>query len=248
MRNLEEAAHYSVDLVAGTFESLKAEEPNSVLDLGCGVGSSMFYLSDRWRESRFDGVTLSGKQATAGADFTSELGLSDRVKVWKGSFLNLPELPNRSYDLIYAIEAFIHGTDPIKFFEEAAKVAKPEGVLILVDDFPESDPDLLTGSDKKWAYVFQKGWLANTIEPISKLKQIASESGWQFHSTKDLTPLVDMNRPRDKAISLAVNLFEPLMGKNAYLNSLRGGHALQVLTNRGLLKYRIVVFTLGLTR
>src|SRR5262249_40033226 len=84
--------------------------PIHVLDLGCGVGSSVAYLASE-RPIRATGVTLSGVQAARARERIEALRLDERVEIIEGSYLELPEsLPPAA--LAFSLEAFIHGPDP----------------------------------------------------------------------------------------------------------------------------------------
>ena len=81
--------------------------PPHVVDLGCGVGSSLCYLAERL-PLRGTGVTLSPDQARRGEQIIRDAGLSDRVRCVEGDYLQLPDAEDTA-DLAYAIESFVHG-------------------------------------------------------------------------------------------------------------------------------------------
>ena len=74
-----------------------------VVDLGCGVGSSLMWLAER---AQFDGLglTLSGVQAQHFEQEIARRGLSDRLRCFTGSFVTPPPEVSE-VDLAFAIEA-----------------------------------------------------------------------------------------------------------------------------------------------
>jgi cyclopropane fatty-acyl-phospholipid synthase-like methyltransferase len=89
VKSQAEAVNYANQLIANQLQELEA--PQQVMDLGCGVGSALFYLAERSDENiRFSGVTISATQAEIGQRRAAELGLADRCQVLQGDFLDLP--------------------------------------------------------------------------------------------------------------------------------------------------------------
>lgn len=91
-------------------------EPPHVVDLGCGVGGSLCYLAGRL-PIRATGITLSPVQARLAADRVRAAGLADRVTCIEGDYTRLPGGVAPA-DLAFAIESFVHGPSPARFFTE----------------------------------------------------------------------------------------------------------------------------------
>jgi len=117
----EQAFHYVDDQIAALVG--QGDTPLSaahVVDLGCGVGASLCYLAERL-PIRGTGVTLSPAQAVMAGQFIAEAGLSERVECFEGDYTNLPPAIEPA-DLAYAIESFVHGPAPERFFEQSHRV------------------------------------------------------------------------------------------------------------------------------
>jgi len=208
-----------------------------VLDLGCGVGASMIYLATE-APIRATGITLSGLQAARARERIAECGLSERVTCLEGSYLELPSsVPPAA--LAFSIEAFIHGPDPAAFFEAAARYVMPGGMLLVFDDFlSERAAGRLAPRDARVLNEVREGWLANSLVTVRQASELASQAGFALESNEDLTPRLELGRPRDHAIAalVAVGRFLPLRGYR--FRSLLGGNALQTGLRSGLLEFR----------
>ena len=208
-----------------------------VVDLGCGVGASLCRLAERL-DIRGTGVTLSPVQARLAERRIAESGLSDRVRCIEGDFCDLPSACEIA-DLVYAIESFVHGTDPTRFFALCAQIIRPDGFLIICDDVRR--PSAGRAADRT-VERFCRGWHINSLLHRSELQQLASAAGFEHLSTIDLTPYLELSRPRDKAIALLVGLVGWVQAISDRLDYLVGGSALQTCLSRRWVGYELAVF------
>ncbi|HTQ07630.1 MAG TPA: methyltransferase domain-containing protein [Polyangiaceae bacterium] len=215
--------------------------PLHVLDLGCGVGSSVVYLATA-RPIHATGVTLSGVQAARARERVEALGLDARVEILEASYLELPEtLPPAA--LAFSLEAFIHGPDPAAFFASAAARVAPDGALVICDDFLGSRAERpLTPRDERFLRDVREGWLANSLVTVSRALELAGAAGFRLERNLDLSARLDLERPRDRAIAVLVALGRHLPLDGYWFRSLRGGHALQQALKRKLLEFRCLVW------
>jgi cyclopropane fatty-acyl-phospholipid synthase-like methyltransferase len=233
----DEAVHTQHHLILDLLR--KKVEHGTVIDLGCGVGESMIYLAKQTEDITFHGITLSERQAKIGTKRIAKQLLSQRVEVIAGSFLALPVHFNQ-IDMAYAIESLIHADDASQFFEQAAKVLKPGGHLIVIDDFLLKKPD--TKKTEKIAYLLKKGWLANSLYTTKELHGLARKAGFIYESHKDLSAMLWLNRPVDKLIRIISPVARLLMGASQYARFLVGGDARQRAYQYKMLEYAMLVF------
>ena len=234
---LEEAIHSQHEII---LRHMRTSESNSVLDLGCGVGASLAYLAGQETVSvKFTGITLSESQATTGQQLIDSSGLSKRVEILQGSYLELPESIS-SVQLAFAIESFIHTPDPNAFFNEVTRVLEPGALLIIFDDFLTRPPE--SAEERRIIRDFEQGWKANTLLSSDVMKSTAQQSGLQCISGMDHTASLKYWRLRDKLVSLSIPIVRTLSSYSNYCTFLVGGDARQQALRKGLIGYREFVF------
>jgi cyclopropane fatty-acyl-phospholipid synthase-like methyltransferase len=239
VKSLAEAMHYSDELIAREIE--RCPYPvNRVLDLGCGVGGSIFYLVRRLSRVRsFTGISLSPLQIKSARQRIPETQ-KKRIHFEEGCFLQLPADRFKA-DYSYSIEAFTHCPDPDIFFAVQAGLLPLGGRLAIVDDCL-SDEIRLSSRHIRLLGIYRRNWLLPGLRGLTALKSLAEEKGFRLIKNRNLTPYLRLGRPRDRAISLLVKILGPLMLRDTYLMSLLGGDARQKCYLQGLIHYRLLVF------
>jgi len=235
----EQAFHYVDDLIADRARSLAAASsaPLHLVDLGCGVGATLCYLAEHLPNVRGRGVTLSPLQARIAAGRIRGAGLAGRVTCVEADYTNLPA-GLAPADLAYAIESFVHGPSPARFFAECRRLVRPGGLLVLVDDFRRSTagPEASRAIDR-----FCRGWRINTLLDPNELRALAQEAGFAHESTTDLTSMLEIRRVRDRAIDALAALLGWLRMDEGRFGYLVGGSALQQCLARGWIGYDVTV-------
>jgi tocopherol O-methyltransferase len=101
-----------------------------ILDIGCGIGGSSFFLEKNYGAS-VTGISTSPVQ----------IGMANRAALARrmnATFLLMDaealELPQR-FDVLWSIESISHYQDPASFFAGAVKLLKPGGTFAVTDFF-----------------------------------------------------------------------------------------------------------------
>jgi SAM-dependent methyltransferase len=230
-----DAFHYVDELV------LRALPPGRpvVVDLGCGTGSSLLHLAGR-ADLVAEGITISPVQAGLAARRIEAAGASVRCR--EGDFLAVPDDLAGRADLVFSIEAFVHGPDPAGYFREAARTLRPGGRLLVCDDFLATTAP---GRAGRRLAEFRTGWRIGSLLTPEHARVLAAEHGLVPAGDLDLTPYLELRRPRDRWISLLVAAGRPLRRHGDYWQSLAGGDALQWCLVRGVLQHRLLTFELA---
>lgn len=239
--DLTGAVHYVHRCILEVLEEKAIDRP-TVVDLGCGIGSSMAYLGQIF-PATYHGVTLSEVQAQLGGAQMKALGQEDRIQVYQGNYLDLPpEIP--PFHLAYAIEAFVHGPDPGRFFQHTACRAAPGAHLVLCDDMLSDVPPPERRADEAHEKIasFKQGWRVASLLSLEQMTVLAAAHGWVLEKEMDFTPFLRLRRVRDQWIDVGLRLLGPVGKKHPYLMALRGGRAKQYCLHEGWIRYRFVVF------
>lgn len=237
--NRAQAFHYVEDRIADVIQRLPtaAGRPLHVVDLGCGVAGSACYLAARL-PVRVTGITISPVQARLAETRIRAAGLSDRVVCLEGDYNDQPPSVGMA-DLAYAIESFVHGPSPDRFFAECRQLLRPGGVLVICDDFrrPATDPRAARAIDR-----FCRGWHVNTLLDRDALQTLARNHGFAHDATVDLSPDLELGRTRDRVLNAVLPLLNRLPLNAGRFDYLSGGSALQECLARGWVAYEMVTF------
>lgn len=233
-----EAADHAHALVLDELDQLGSDARRAI-DLGCGVGAAARYLARR-REVEVLGVTISPAQAGLAQRFTHRAGpLRGTVCFRVADFTALPRetgFEPAGFDLAFAVESFVHADPAAAFLAEAARLLRPGGVLVVIDDVRTGAPSDPRLDD------FVTGWQVASLLSVPELHELAAAAGLRLVASRDLSALQRLGRPRDRLVHLAQPLLRRIRGRSAWAASMVGGHALQACHRAGLLEYRLLRF------
>jgi MPBQ/MSBQ methyltransferase len=114
-------------------ELAKLRASDLVLDVGCGLGGTARYLSDKFK-CNVVGIDLTEEYISIGKKLTEFVGLSDRVELRHGSALKIPYEDER-FDIVWTEHVQMNIADKHRFYSEIARVLKPAGRLLFHDIF-----------------------------------------------------------------------------------------------------------------
>jgi cyclopropane fatty-acyl-phospholipid synthase-like methyltransferase len=237
-RTQDEAFHYVDDEIAALVRRIETPVADThVVDLGCGVGASLCYLAGRL-PIRGTGITLSHAQAVMARQVIAAAGLTERVECLEGDYCDLPPTL-RPAELAFAIESFVHGPEPDRFFEQCHRLLNTRGLLVICDDVRTNTAPAVSSPAME---EFTRGWHINTLVDRDTMIAMARNAGFEHLSATDLTPMLDIDRARDRAIAIAVALLKRLPFTGERYDYVFGGDALQKCLARGWIRYELNVF------
>lgn len=254
VRTTEEAAGYVNRLVADRVVEICATPSPTVLDMGCGVGGTLFHLGRTLPESRLHGITISDTQCRMARRLADERGLGARCDFHLGDFESASL--DVSADVIIAVESLVHGSSPESVLCWAAAHLQPGGHVIVVDDFiadgardgaADGAPDVdRVAGQRRVLTDFRTGWRAPAVCTVDRMRAAAEAAGLGLISDDDLTPLIRLGRPRDRAIALVSPVLRATgLGRFPFVGNMVGGNALQTGLRTGLFEYRMLVLRNG---
>ncbi len=236
--SLEEASNYSNQLVFRELEEMNIDRPQ-ILDLGCGVGSSVFYIANHSAKANLTGISISPTQIQLANQQRKKLEFEDRCTFKEADFQQLPSL--EPVDMAYAIEAFVHSPNPSGFFEQVSKKLKSGGKLVLIDDF-RSSRIKISKTHQQNIQDFQEGWIAGGLITVGEAAALAKKVGLTLSKEQHLTPLMRIGRPRDKLFGILIFFFRKWMKKSTYFKMIVGGYAKQQCLKQNIINYNLLVF------
>jgi ubiquinone/menaquinone biosynthesis C-methylase UbiE len=166
--------HHDISDRTAELALLAHPHPTRLLDVGCGTGYLLRSLAGRDPDAeQLDGVDPSPSMvgvATASAD-------DNRLRFSLGVAEHLP-YPDGTFDLVVSTTSFDHWSDQRAGLGECARVLRPGGTLVLVDQFSGwLTPTLLVGRRGK----------ARTKQRANRLLRSA---GFESHAWHDLYAVI----------------------------------------------------------
>lgn len=234
-----EALHFVDELILRSLPPDVARP--AVVDLGCGLGASLLYLAGR-TEITGEGITISSVQAERATRRIAEVGAADRVRCRQGNYLSVPNDLAGTADLTFSIEAFLHGPDANGYFREAARTLRPGGRLVVCDDFLAESATSAPPRVARRLKEFRTGWRIGSLLTVDQVRDLAAAHALTLVGDLDLTPHLELRRPRDRWVSLLVTVGRPFRLRGDYWQSLLGGDAVQWCLVHGALQYRVLQF------
>ena len=129
-----EAAQHTNEIMAA---AVSLAPGMRVLDLGCGYGSTARYLAAKFGCS-VTGTNISRKELDLARTRSKQAGLDQLLAFQYGDFHRL-DFPDRSYDVVWSQEAFLHAVDKAAVLSEVRRVLKPGGTLVFTDILVRKD-------------------------------------------------------------------------------------------------------------
>ena len=154
-----------------------------VLDAGCGIGGSSRWLA-RELGAHVIGVTLHEAQYEIAELRSRKEGLDHATEFRVADFCSTG-LPDESVDVVWAIEAVSHTDKKGEFFDEAMRVLKPGGRLVMADGFRGRLPRA------NWESSMLRHWLeAWALTPLAQedaMTAHATDAGFEAVDVTDVS-------------------------------------------------------------
>lgn len=123
--------HHQISERTASLAVATVPTPNRVLDLGCGTGYLLRMLAGRYPDAeRLVGIDAAPEMvraataATRDGRLTFSVGVAEQIGH-----------PDDTFDLIVSTTSFDHWSDQQAGLDECARVLRPGGRLVLVDQF-----------------------------------------------------------------------------------------------------------------
>jgi cyclopropane fatty-acyl-phospholipid synthase-like methyltransferase len=164
-------------------DRVQLEPGERVLDAGCGVGGSSLWLA---KERGVDvvGITLAARQVNKARGYAARRGLTHRVQFKVADFTAMP-FPDASFDVVWAVESLCHAPRKADFYQEAARVLRPGGRVVVADFLRAGRPLDTTG--ERLLHEWLTGWAVPDIDTPGEHTDHLAAAGFVDTRLDDVT-------------------------------------------------------------
>lgn len=203
-QNLEDALRHENEVLA---KDAKIQRTDRVLDAGCGVGGSAIYLA-KTIGCEVVGITLSAHQVKMAEDNAFKHGVGG-LSTFKVMDFSKTEFEDASFDVVWGLESVCHAPDKQKFVNEAFRLLKPGGRLIVADGFSKARRDL-HGTEQKRMARWLRGWGVERLAGVDAFFNYLKEAGYGAISYRNVTRNVVPSSKRLFLISFPATVLSTL--------------------------------------
>ena len=175
-----------------------------VLDAGCGVGGSAIWLAENISGTSVDGVNINAMQIAIANTHARQRDVQSRVQFHVADFAQTG-FADQTFDVVWALESMCYTDDKKRFLEEACRLLKPGGRLVIADGFLTRDD--LSSKERKIVERWCRGWAIPNVLTVRRFQQQLGEAGFRKVQFRDVTQHVT---PSSRRIYVASLLFYPL--------------------------------------
>ncbi|MDA8263318.1 MAG: methyltransferase domain-containing protein [Actinomycetota bacterium] len=171
-----------------------------VVDAGCGVGGAARWLATN-RGARVLGYSIVPEQVEEAGRRSREIG---DVRFYVADYRDLP-LPDESADIVWALESSCYSRPKTDFLDEAFRVLRPHGRLIVADFYRGRQPG--DASEEALVRAWEESWSMPQLQTQDELLDDLTRWGATYVWNRDITPNV---LPSARRLYRLGRVFSPL--------------------------------------
>lgn len=154
-------------------EAAAIKPADRVLDAGCGVGGSSIFIA-RTVGSKVTGITLSERQVEQ-AGINARKNKVESLADFQVMNYSMTSFPDASFDVVWGCESICYADDKDKFIQEAYRLLKPGGRLVVADGFVPDFENNRNPVIRNWL----EGWQVNFLETPERFESFMKQAGFQ---------------------------------------------------------------------
>lgn len=154
-----------------------------VLDAGCGVGGPATWLAAE-RGAEVVGVNVTPMHLDRARRLAEERGVADDCEFREDDFTELATVADDAVDVVWGVEAVCYAEDKREFVEQAARVLRDGGRLVVADGFAvERD---LSARDRRLMRKWLDGWKVPNLAHLDDFQAHLREFGFADVTARDV--------------------------------------------------------------
>jgi tocopherol O-methyltransferase len=168
-----------------------ANPPQTILDVGCGIGGSSLYLAQKFG-AKVTGITLSPVQADRAKERARYIGMQEKATFQVANALDMP-FDDNSFDLLWSLESGEHMPDKAKFLQECYRVLKPGGKMIFVTwcHRPTTAANPLNSEERKLLQDIYRVYCLPYVISLPEYTEIVEQCGFKNLQVDDWSAAVE---------------------------------------------------------
>jgi len=164
-------------------EQANITQHDRVLDAGCGIGGSVLWLA-KYKNAGVVGISISARQIEKAKTLAKQAKVDHLVSFSVIDYL-VTGFPKESFDVVWAIESVCHAERKEDFLQEAYRVLKKGGRIIIADGFIKRVPK--TEREKRLVTDFYKGMLLPNLYTFGQFEDTMKKTGFKHVTVIDKT-------------------------------------------------------------
>jgi len=176
------------DTTAKFCAEMNLQPGQKVLDIGCGIGGSAFYMAQHYGVDVF-GIDLSTNMIDLAKEYWKEMNpaIKHRTRFLVEDATTM-EYPENFYDVVYSRDTILHIEDKLHLFKLFEKTLKPGGQLVISDYCCGDGVHTQAFKD----YVKQRGYNLLTVSDYGKtIKKAGFEEVQAINNSKYFLEILD---------------------------------------------------------
>lgn len=158
-----------------------------LLDAGCGVGGTSIYMAKN-HQCQTTGITLVPHQVEQARENARHQGVESLTDYQVMDYC-LTTFPDNHFDIVTGIESICHADSKRDFLEEAFRILKPGGKLILAENLQAKETLTPHEHDQLYTYGFH-GCKIHSLDTEKQYLTNLQNLGFSQYQCKDMTTYV----------------------------------------------------------
>lgn len=195
---------------------------DKVMDAGCGYGGSAVWLAKN-KGCEVVGLTVVPYQVKKAKEFAEKNNLLNKVSFRQEDYAHT-SFPDNSFTVVWGLESIVHAESKKDFVNEAYRVLKIGGRILISDCMLRENPPL-SDTEKLIIDPWLRGWAMPSLLSPNEYKNLLEGSGFKNIKIYDLTNNVKQSLRRLEKLSNLGLPFASVLRKLRLINQEHFGNA-----------------------